>query len=423
MTYRIAIAGAGIAGLAAAAFLRRDGHDVTIYERFDAPRPVGAGLMIQPTGLACLGALDLDSTALRLGRRLEGIHGKTSSGRTIFDLSYSAIGYPCFAVGMHRAALFGVLYDEVLRLGVPVRCGVTIAKTDRSGNTRSLECESGQRHGPFDLVVDATGMRSPLRAQEGAIRLNTPYPYGAVWGVAEEPSEWPWKSSLRQCYEGCHVMIGVLPIGRRPESDTPLSAVFWSLRTADYQTWRQGGLAPWRERVVALWPEVSAFVSQFTTVDDLAPASYADIWLRRPDGDRIVFIGDAARAASPQLGQGANLGLIDALVLSRMLRAHSDMAAALRLYGRARRSQTRFYGLASRLLTPFFQSDSRVAAMVRDATFAPLARVPHARREMVRMLAGVKTGLLRSLDPGEFDSRHGARGSGASVSSGSSQPE
>ena len=43
---KIAVAGAGIAGFAAATFLARAGHDVQIFDQFEAPRPVGSGLMI-----------------------------------------------------------------------------------------------------------------------------------------------------------------------------------------------------------------------------------------------------------------------------------------------------------------------------------------------------------------------------------------
>ena len=396
---RIAIAGAGIGGLAAAAFLRRHDHDIRIFERFDAPRPVGAGLMIQPTGLACLSALGLGDAAMDLGRRIDGIHGRTAGGTPIFDLSYHDIGYPCFAVAMHRAALFALLRDHVHAHDIALTTSCTIAGSSVEGGRRLVVDTMGNRHGPFDLVIDATGMKSPLRAQGANVRLNRPYPYGAVWGVVEEPPDWAWKNALRQCYDGCQVMIGVLPIGRRPGSDKQLSAIFWSLRTADYPAWRAGGIDIWRERVIKLWPDVRPFVEQFNSVDDLAPASYADIWLARPDADRLVFIGDAARAASPQLGQGANLALVDALLLARALAAHADMAAALAAYARSRRAHTRFYGLASRLLTPFFQSDSRLAAIVRDTAFAPMARIPYMRREMVRMLAGVKTGPFSSLDP------------------------
>ena len=36
----IAIVGCGTAGLAAAAFLSQDGHDVVLFEKFDAPKPL-----------------------------------------------------------------------------------------------------------------------------------------------------------------------------------------------------------------------------------------------------------------------------------------------------------------------------------------------------------------------------------------------
>ncbi len=416
---RIAIAGAGIAGLAAGTFLAKVGHDISIFERFDTPRPVGAGLMIQPTGLACLAALGLDGAAQDLGRRIDGIHGRTASGRLIFDLAYRDIGYPCYAVAMHRAALFGLLADAAKRCSIPIQTSTTITHSVNVDGGRTLVDQSGRSHGPFDLVIDGTGMRSPLRDGEAKVWLDRPYPYGAVWGVAEEPANWSWKHSLRQCYDGCQVMVGILPIGSAPGSSRQLSAVFWSLRTADYPAWRDAGIEPWRTRVTKIWPEVEPFVSQFKSTQDLSPASYADIWLARPDADRLAFIGDAARSASPQLGQGANLALVDALILSRCLNEHTTIGAALHDYARRRRAHTRFYGVASRLLTPFFQSDSRIAAHVRDASFAALGKVPLIRREMVRMLAGVKTGPFSALDPAALYPSHVALPRDVS---GSSQP-
>ncbi|TIW40604.1 MAG: FAD-dependent oxidoreductase, partial [Mesorhizobium sp.] len=55
----IAIAGAGPAGPATALHLNRSGHHVTVFERFDEPKPVGSGLILQPTGLSALAELGL----------------------------------------------------------------------------------------------------------------------------------------------------------------------------------------------------------------------------------------------------------------------------------------------------------------------------------------------------------------------------
>jgi 2-polyprenyl-6-methoxyphenol hydroxylase-like FAD-dependent oxidoreductase len=369
MPLHIAIAGAGIGGLAAAAFLTRDGHRVTLFERFEAPRPLGAGLMLQPTGLACLAQLGLDSAAIAQGETIARLWGETVSGRRIFDVAYSEIGPSMFGLAMHRAALFGILYGEVSRLGVPMVTATEIASSQLTADKRLLIDTAGREHGPFDLVIDGTGMRSPLRRNEMRLAYDSPCRYGAIWGIVAEPAGWPHRGELRQRYDGCHVMIGILPVGRAPGNDRRLTALFWSLRVADYPAWREAGLDAWKARVIGLWPASAPFVEQIKSPDEMTLAAYADTGLHQPYADRIVCLGDAARSTSPQLGQGANLALIDAATLSACLREHPDVAAALAAYAAQRRAHTRFYALASRWLTPFFQSDSRTAAVVRDLTF------------------------------------------------------
>jgi len=64
---QIGVVGCGVTGQAAATFLAEAGHDVTVFERFAEPRPLGAGLLLQPTGLAVLAALGLADQALAQG--------------------------------------------------------------------------------------------------------------------------------------------------------------------------------------------------------------------------------------------------------------------------------------------------------------------------------------------------------------------
>ena len=51
---KIAIIGCGIGGLAVAGFLSDSSHEITLYDQFDNPAPVGSGLVIQPVGLHML---------------------------------------------------------------------------------------------------------------------------------------------------------------------------------------------------------------------------------------------------------------------------------------------------------------------------------------------------------------------------------
>jgi 2-polyprenyl-6-methoxyphenol hydroxylase-like FAD-dependent oxidoreductase len=109
-----------------------------------------------------------------------------------------------------------------------------------------------------------------------------------------------------------------------------------------------------------------------------------------------VLVGDAAHAMSPQLGQGANMALLDALALRDALRAALtaglDPTAALPAYERARRVHLRMYHLWSRWLTPLFQSEYDTVAALRDIVFHPLSRIPGSRGQSLRILTGTRRG-------------------------------
>ncbi len=399
-TLDIAVAGAGPAGLMAAICLARDGHAVRIFERFETPRPIGAGLMLQPTGLACLGRVGLDAAAIAAGVRIARIDGRTVGGGCIFDVSYGDLHPALFGLGIHRGALFQILFNEVRRLAVPIVGGLEIAGSRSIGGGRILLDRAGQEHGPFDLVVDATGTRSPLRLAEGDVRVDRPYPYGALWAIVAVPADWPHATDLAQTYAGAHTMVGVLPVGRQPGDDRQLAAIFWSLRRTDLEAWRAAGLTAWKKKVLGVWPAIGPFLDQILQPEELTFATYADMAMRRRYCERLAFIGDAGRTTSPQLGQGCNLALIDATMLAQAVREHAVMADALDAFARSRRAHSTFYSTASRWLTPFFQSDSRAAGLLRDTTFPLMGHVPYLKREMVRTLAGMKTGLFSHLDPG-----------------------
>jgi 2-polyprenyl-6-methoxyphenol hydroxylase-like FAD-dependent oxidoreductase len=171
-----------------------------------------------------------------------------------------------------------------------------------------------------------------------------------------------------------------------------------SIRNSDYEAWRGRPIGEWRDEVIGLWPEISPLIEQIRTHDDLTWAVYSDIRLRNYYSGRIAFIGDAAHSISPRLGQGANLGLVDALILSRCVARHASIENALADYDRQRQRHVRFYHSASKWLSVLFQSDSIVAPALRDLAFYPVSRIPHFRRQMLDSLSGLKTGLFTTLE-------------------------
>jgi len=402
----IAIIGAGTCGLASALFLARDGHSVTIFERFETPQPVGAGLMLQPTGLACLACLGLDEAVIGQSRIIHRLAGETIHGRKVFDLGYSDLAKQAFGLGVHRATLFGTLYEAVRNADVAIHTAFPVQTLPLEAAGRHVVDDAGNQHGPYDLVIDTSGARSQLRATYGNVRYVRPYPYAAVWGVCDQPDDWPWPHTLAQRFDTARHMLGVLPLGQRDTAHTNQMAFFWSMPSDSYEKWKENGISNWQTDIAAYWPAASELAKQFEHVDQLTFATYPDVVLNSYTAERIIFLGDAAHATSPQLGQGANLALADARVFSAALFDAPDLPTTFANYSRVRKRHLRFYQVASRYLTPFFQSDSRAAAATRDALFHPLSRIPYFRREMVRSLAGVKSGLFTSLNPGDWHEKY-----------------
>lgn len=390
----VAVVGAGVAGLAVATALARAGARVTVFERFERPAPVGSGLMLQPTGLAALERLGQRAAIEALGAPITRLHGATDAGATVFNLGYGDLAPGLSALAVHRAALHGVLWTAFLGSGARIETACTVASAEQDEVRITPRDEAGRALGAFDLVIDASGVRSRLRALVDS-RPPRPFAYGAVWASVPDPGLAP--GMLLQRYVAARIMLGWLPIGRAAADGPPLAALFWSLKPGDHAAWC-AGFDRWREEAGALWPPIAPVLAALPGPEAFTPATYLQFTARRLWAGRLVLIGDAAHCTSPQLGQGANSGMLDALALADALAADGEIEAALARYAATRRRHVRFYQRASALMTPFFQSDSRILAGMRDLVFHRLRILPYLRREMVRTLAGLKTGLFAHQD-------------------------
>jgi 2-polyprenyl-6-methoxyphenol hydroxylase-like FAD-dependent oxidoreductase len=394
--YSVAIAGAGPAGLATALLLYRAGHRVTVFERFVEPHPIGSGLMLQPTGLAVLGELGLAAEIIALGQRIDRLFGRVvPSTRVILDVQYDTLGGGAFGLAVHRATLFDPLFQAAKRDGIAIETGCGITGLAYDGDNRpSLTTSDGRKFGPFDLVVDAMGVRSPLAPLQSRRDL----PYGALWTTL------PWlpdmfdEHALEQRYRKASIMVGVLPIGRRPGSQIAETAFFWSIKPENYDAWRAAGLDAWKRDVCALWPETAPLLDAIVSMDQMTLARYSHHTLARPFAQRLAIVGDSAHAASPQLGQGANMALLDARALALALRDGEDIDAALRRYATLRRWHVRLYQYLSAVFTPFYQSDSSILPGLRDWLVAPATRLPLARKFVAGTVAGVILDPRRRLE-------------------------
>lgn len=401
----IAVTGAGPAGLAAALFLRRAGHHVTLFERFEEAKPLGSGLILQPTGLTVLGALGLLDETLSLGARIDRLFGADArSGRIVLDVGYDADrGRGRFGLAVHRAALYGVLFNAVRAEGIAVETAAEIDGLDVGAGRASLIGRSGRRIGAFDLVVDATGARSVLKAHSRLPAEPRPLAYGAFWASLGWRGDGFDAHALQQRYEHASVMIGVLPIGRQAPGSEPQAAFFWSLKPAEADAVQAAGLDAWKRRIAALWPQTQPYLDQIDGFERLTLARYGHHTLVYPAGRRLAVIGDAAHSTSPQLGQGANMALLDAAALAHAVATSPDVETALDAYCRARRWHVRLFQALSLAFTPFYQSDSRTIPFLRDTAVATAAKVPPAPRILASMVAGMTIDPLTGCGLEEAD--------------------
>jgi FAD-dependent urate hydroxylase len=388
---RVAVVGYGTGGQATALLLSRDGHDVEVFERTPTLGPVGAGFLLQPVGQRVLWELDLLDNVMRHGVMVERLYGETATGRPVMDMRYAELDARLFGLGVQRGALFSIM-DAAWTDGRALHCGVQITQVDAEAG--AVVDATGRRYEGFDLIVVADGAASALRAQVATAQLDRPYPWGAQWCLV--PAEnWAWPDVLQQRYAGARRMVGMLPVGTRPDDSIPRLSFFWSVQAAELD--RPMDVSAWREDVARLWPAALERLADTELPQGLAAARYRDTVHTRWHRGRAVLLGDAAHAMSPQLGQGVNMALLDALGLRDALRTDTPVEHALQRFVVERRRHVGIYHFWSRWLTPLFQSERDGWARMRDLTFHPLSRMPGGRNQMLRVLSGTRRGWLGTV--------------------------
>lgn len=382
----IAIAGCGPAGLAAALLLDAQGHSVVIYDQFDEPGPVGSGLMIQPSGLAVLNRLGLAGEVLARGARVDGLLGVEEAGKIGLNAPYKALGVPeAFGIGIHRTSLFRMLYDAAKAARIAIETGHAVTGSTVDAVGRRLTFAGRQPSPAFDLVVDASGWQTVFDdGPKGVLE------FGALWASLPVEAGDPFAGNLlEQRYRRAAQMVGVMPIGTRKDASQAEAAFFWSLRQDDYQAWADAPLDEWKDDVLALWPDARVLLDRITDRSQLTFASYAHRTLKRPVGERMIAIGDAWHSASPQLGQGANMALLDAWGLARGLAEGRTLNEKLRMAVSWRHDHVWLYQWVTKLFTPMYQSTTSWHPALRDNLLAPLSKIWPVSKIQAQLMSGL----------------------------------
>jgi 2-polyprenyl-6-methoxyphenol hydroxylase-like FAD-dependent oxidoreductase len=383
--YRVGVVGLGVAGATTAYLLARDGHTVTVLEQSERVGPAGAGVLLQTSGQDVLRELGVLEQVTSRAAPIDGLFARHDTGRTLIRHYYADLAPGFLAYGVHRGVLFSALHELLQTQPVDVRLGCDVTGREVTPGGVFLTDRRGGRHGPFDFVIAGDGSRSRLREACGFAASVTKYSHGTLWVIA--PGR--FKGHLLQVVHGTRKLFGLLPLG------DGLVTMYWGLPVREFEGLKARGLESLKEEILRFSPEAGEVLDFLHDFEQLLLTTYQHVRMRRWHDDTLLFIGDAAHAMSPHLGQGINLALVDAWRLAACLRESPTPAAAFAAFRERQRAFIRYYATVTWFLSPFFQSDWRILGWGRDMVLPWLPYIPVVRRQMLLTVSGLKGGFLK----------------------------
>jgi 2-polyprenyl-6-methoxyphenol hydroxylase-like FAD-dependent oxidoreductase len=321
---RIAIVGAGSAGLLLAALLHHQGHQVRLFEKADRVRTDGCGILLVKSGVEAIAASGLDGLLERIlsrGLPVSRFVVRNLRGDLIDSTPAPHQEGECSSLLIHRGAIL-----EALSQAVPadlVQLGVELLSW-RQGDSPDDPVEaifSGGQRWRGDLLVGADGLFSrvaPLVAPERRLT----YLGDRVWRGVVPDDSFCRDGEFFVYARGRGVYANAFDLGLDSQGCHRTHWGFFQEEPlpADREEQRRLLAEPVPEEALAKVPADLAALIRATPPGALvANWSYDIDPLPRLHLGRVVLIGDAAHAMSSSQARGMTAGLEDAVALARAL--------------------------------------------------------------------------------------------------------
>ena len=316
----IAIVGAGIGGLAAAALLTRAGHDVQVYEQASRFARVGAGIQMAPNAVKVLRRLRVEDRVRRAAFQPDvALSREWDSGAITSELKLGRgveekFGAPYLF--LHRGDLHAAIQSAVP--AERLHLGMKLIGVDPAAGGVTLAFENGARI-RAQAVIAADGVHSLVReillgAEQprftGRVAYRTTFPASrlADGRITTARTKWWGPDRHMVVYYVTAACDEIYFVTSQPESAGWVTPESWSA---------QGDVDELRAAYAGFHPEVQAVLNACPQVYKWALLE-RDPLARWSEG-RVALLGDACHPMTPYMAQGAASALEDAVVLARCL--------------------------------------------------------------------------------------------------------
>ncbi|MFT2007255.1 FAD-dependent monooxygenase [Pontibacter sp. 13R65] len=359
---QVIVVGGGIGGLCAALALQRSGITATVYEAAPELKPVGAGVGLAANAMQGLSRLGVAEAVVARGKQLEALNIFDERGNIISNMDTRPLSkkYGLNNFVIHRADLHAVLHQHLQpgSLYLNKRC----LQVQQQGEQVVVTFTDGSK-ATANLLIAADGIHSLIRQQ--LLPQHQPrYAGYTCWrGIVENPgvainnmiSAETWAPQGR---------VGIAPLQH--------NTIYWyACINAPAQNEHMRQLTPMQlaEHFHDLPPAIPAILAA-TKPEQLIWGDIADLKpLKQHVYGRVVLLGDAAHATTPNMGQGACQAIEDAVVLGQCLQQEQDVAFALHHYQKRRIARTSKVIRLSRILGEVSQWENLLLRQVRNSAF------------------------------------------------------
>lgn len=363
----ISIIGGGIGGLCTAIALQKKGYHVKIFEKSAEILPLGAGLALSANAIKALTDIGIAEEIIREGKILTSLsildqRGKIITCRDTKKL-YSKYGVDNFTI--HRATLLQILLEKLLP--ETLYLGHTFKSLKQTNDKVEVEFENGRKV-LTDFLIAADGIHSGVR-KALVPDLKPRYSGYTCWRAVIDKTPINFMDDNFSETWGGGGRFGIVPLSQ--------NKIYWyacinaSQGNSDLKNFQTIDLAKIFRSFHHPINEIISLTNNSQLIHndiiDLPPLSQFAF-------GRVVLIGDAAHATTPNMGQGACQAIEDALVISKCIGGKGEVKASLKKFEHQRLKRTRKITETSWRIGKIAQLQNPILCKIRDTALRLLPR-------------------------------------------------